>query len=108
MRQAAFNKFLQSIDQARTIHIGKRKASRVFEVKPMEIKSIRHKWRVSQARFAEIIGVSPATLRNWEQGRTYPDGAARVLLRIAEVRPDAIREVTRASHLVKLSVENKK
>ena len=58
----------------------------------MKIKAIRHKWRVSQAKFAAIIGVSPATLRNWEQGRTYPDGAARVLLKIAEKRPDVIRE----------------
>ena len=83
---------MKSLDQARTIHLGKRKASRVFDVKPMEIKSIRKKWRVSQAKFAEIIGVSPATLRNWEQGRTYPDGAARILLKVAQVRPDAIRE----------------
>ncbi len=94
MKRSLFKKFLQSIDQARTIHIGKRRAARVFDVKPMQIKSIRQKWRVSQAKFAEIIGVSPATLRNWEQGRTYPDGAARILLRIAELRPDAVREAT--------------
>ena len=95
MKSLAFNQFLKSIDQARTIYAGKRKASRIFHVKPMKIKGIRQKWRVSQAKFAAIIGVSAATLRNWEQGRTYPDGAARVLLRIAEKRPDAIREALR-------------
>ena len=95
MKSAIFKEFLRSIDQARTIHAGKRKASRIFDVKPMEIKSIRQKWRVSQSKFADIIGVSAATLRNWEQGRTYPDGAARVLLKIADRRPEAIREALR-------------
>ena len=92
MKPAAFNKLLKSIDQARTIHAGKRKASRVFNVKPMDIKSIRQKWRVSQTEFAQLIGVSPATLKNWEQGRTVPDGAARILLKVAENRLDAIQE----------------
>jgi putative transcriptional regulator len=92
MKRGAYEKLLKSIDQARTIHAGKRKASRVYDVKPMDIKAIRHKWRVSQTEFADLIGVSPATLKNWEQGRTYPDGAARILLKVAENRLDAIRE----------------
>ncbi len=92
MKETAFKKFLKSIDEIRAIHSGKRKASRVFHIRPVEIKSIRRKLHVSQAKFAQIIGVSAGTLRNWEQGRTYPEGAARVLLRVAEVRPDAIRE----------------
>ncbi len=92
MKKPAFNKFLKSIDEAKDIHAGKRKASRAFHIKPIEIKTIRHKWHASQMKFALIIGVSAGTLRNWEQGRTYPDGAARVLLKVAAVRPDAIRE----------------
>ena len=96
MKEAAFKNFLKSVDEAREIHAGKRSPSRVFHIKPMEIKSIRHKWHVSQSRFAHLIGVSAGTLRNWEQGRAYPDGAARVLLRVAQIRPDAIREALRA------------
>lgn len=92
MKEVAFKQLLKSIDEAREIHSGKRKPSRVFHVKPLEIKSIRRKWHASQSKFARIIGVSAGTLRNWEQGRTYPDGAARVLLKVAAVRPDAIRE----------------
>ena len=92
MKEAAFGKLLKSIDEAGEIHAGKHKASRVFHIKPIEIKSIRHKWHTSQTKFAHIIGVSAGTLRNWEQGRTYPDGAARVLLKVAAVRPDAIRD----------------
>ena len=82
MKDTAFKNLLKSVGEAREIHAGKRAPSRVFHIKPMEIKSIRHKWHASQTKFAHLIGVSAGTLRNWEQGRAYPDGAARVLLRV--------------------------
>ena len=92
MKKAAFKKLLKGINEARQIHSGKREPSRVFHIQPTEIKSIRCKLHVSQNEFARIFGVSAGTLRNWEQGRTYPEGAARILLKVAEIRPDAIRE----------------
>jgi putative transcriptional regulator len=39
------------------------------------------------------MGVSVATLRNWEQGRRRPEGSARVLLRIVERNPEAVLAV---------------
>ncbi len=35
---------------------------------------------VTQDQFARRFGFSPGTVRDWEQGRRKPDGAARVLL----------------------------
>ena len=34
------------------------------------------------------MGISVATLRNWEQGRRSPEGPARVLLRVAAKHAD--------------------
>jgi putative transcriptional regulator len=42
--------------------------------------AIRSATGLSQSAFAAQIGVSPATLRNWEQNRRAPEGPARVLL----------------------------
>ena len=42
---------------------------------------------VSQARFAEALGISVATLQNWEQGRRQPDGPAKALLRLLARHP---------------------
>ena len=97
MRDKNFKELIKSIDQAREIHAGKRKPSRVLRFEPIQLKALRSRLHVSQSEFAQLIGVSPATLRNWEQGRTYPEGAARVLLAIAAKRPDAIVEVLRAA-----------
>ena len=92
MKKTDFSLLLKSIDQARGIRAGKRKPSRAFSFEPIQVKKIRHKLHVSQRQFADFIGVSAATLRNWEQGRTYPEGAARALMVVADKRPDAILE----------------
>ena len=47
---------------------------------------------LSQTRFARAMGISVHTLRNWEQGRRQPEGAAIALLRIAARYPRIIRE----------------
>ena len=96
MKTKDFDELLKSIDQARAIRAGKRRPSRVITFNPVEVKTIRKRLHVSQVQFAHLIGVSAATLRNWEQGRTYPEGAARVLLKIAARRPDAVLEVLRS------------
>mgnify|MGYP005866418253 FL=1 len=57
------------------------------------IASIREKTGLSQARFAELLGVSVRTLQDWEQGRRAPSGAARTLLVIAERNPQALLDV---------------
>jgi putative transcriptional regulator len=37
-----------------------------------------------------MIGVSVATLQNWEQGRRRSDGPARALLKVAAENPEAV------------------
>ena len=50
-------------------------------------------FNLSQDTFAKFMGVSVGTLRNWEQGRRHPSGAARVLLRIAIRQPKLFADV---------------
>jgi len=85
-----FRELLESIDQARAIRRGRRKPSRVFRFEPIKVKKLRMKLGLTQADFASMLCVSVATIRNWEQGRTYPEGAAIALLRVAEVHPHAV------------------
>ncbi|MBM3576418.1 MAG: helix-turn-helix domain-containing protein [Alphaproteobacteria bacterium] len=48
---------------------------------------------LSQAEFAALLGVSVRTLQDWEQGRRKPSGAAITLYKIAERRPEVLREL---------------
>ncbi len=47
--------------------------------------------------FALMIGVSVATLRNWEQGRRTPDGPALALLRVAAKNPVVVANALHGS-----------
>src|SRR3954471_17239797 len=58
-----------------------------------DVAKTREKTGLSQARFAQLLGVSVRTLQDWEQGRRAPSGAARTLLMIAARNPKALLEV---------------
>lgn len=58
-----------------------------------DVAVIREKTGLSQARFAELLGVSVRTLQDWEQGRRFPSGAARTLLMVADRNPAMLLEV---------------
>ena len=58
-----------------------------------DIARIREGTGLSQARFAQLLGVSARTLQDWEQGRRAPSGAARTLLMVAARSPRALLEV---------------
>ena len=54
------------------------------------IANIRNKMHLSQSKFSDLLGVSVRTLQYWEQGRAKPSGAAKTLLKIAELNPKAL------------------
>ncbi len=96
MKKDDFEELVSSVRQAGKIRRKKMKPSRIFHYRAADIKKIREKLGKSQPEFALMIGVSVATLRNWEQGRRRPDGPARALLRIAAKNPDAVVEALSA------------
>ena len=72
------------------------KAARETHVALSRVAEVRASAGLSQKRFAELMGVSPRTLQQWEQGRREPAGAARTLLRVAEQHPEVLRELATA------------
>lgn len=61
----------------------------------IDVKKTRQRLGLSQSAFAAKFGFQAATLRNWEQGRTYPDGPARVLLAVIAKHPEAVEDALR-------------
>ncbi|MCH8024752.1 MAG: helix-turn-helix domain-containing protein [Candidatus Marinimicrobia bacterium] len=90
MKTDDFDKLVSSIKEAGRIKRGEIAPSRSFMFEPEDIKAIRSKLNMSQSEFAFMIGVSVATLQNWEQGRRTPGGPARALLKIAAENPEAL------------------
>jgi len=89
MTKGARNIGCQIVDGLREIKRGD--YGRVITIP--SVASIRERTGLSQARFAELLGVSVRTLQDWEQGRRAPSGAARTLLMVAAKNPRALLEV---------------
>jgi putative transcriptional regulator len=92
MNRKDFDNLSKSVVQAGKIRRGSMKASRTTTSNPADVKAIRSRLGKSQSEFALMIGVSIATLQNWEQGRRRPEGPAQALLRIASANPEAVQQ----------------
>ncbi len=90
MKDSDFQELIQSVRQAGSIRRGGLEPSRRFEFAPADVRAIRERLALTQSEFALMIGVSVATLRNWEQGRRSPEGPARALLKVASENPEAL------------------
>jgi putative transcriptional regulator len=55
-------------------------------------REIRQKLHMTQEQFAEQFQVPLGTLRDWEQGVSLPDSAARNYLRVIAKNPQAVLE----------------
>jgi len=96
VKKELFEELLESVTEMRAVRRGERKPARVTVVKPVHVQAIRKRLRMTQPEFALLIGVSVATLRNWEQGRRQPHGPARVLLKVAAKNPKAVLDALRS------------
>ena len=90
MRKKDFDNLVGSIREAGKIRRGEMKPSRVTEFYAADVRTIRQRLGKSQSEFARMIGVSVATLQNWEQGRRRPVGPARALLKVAAENPQLV------------------
>jgi putative transcriptional regulator len=77
---------------------GKRRVHRVSVPRQVDVKAIRRRLRMTQAQFAKTFAFTVHAVRNWEQGKRTPEGAARVLLLVIAREPEAVvRALRRAA-----------
>jgi putative transcriptional regulator len=98
MRKELFDELVQSVREMKEIQAGRHKPARMTRSVDLvnsntpNVAALRARFKLSQAKFAALLGISVDTLQNWEQKRRLPDGPAKVLLRIARTHPEALLE----------------
>lgn len=68
----------------------------VISAERWQVMTARAATGLSQAEFAQLLGVSKRTIQEWEQGRKRPSGAAKMLLKIAAKHPEVLRDALAA------------
>ena len=96
-RETVGESIIEGLKQAIAWTKGENDDARVtlVDVPQIDVRHVRMKMGLSQAQFAIKFGFPPATLRNWEQGRSRPDTPTRVLLAVIARHPEAVEDVLR-------------
>lgn len=101
MRKALFVELVASVKEMKAIQAGELKPGRVTRAAQVlgrrapDVAALRAHFKLSQPKFAALLGISVDTLQNWEQGRRRPEGPAMVLLRVAAAHPEALLAVAK-------------
>lgn len=64
--------------------------------KPVDVKAIRRRVKMSQAEFARAYCISKRAIQEWEQGGRQPDSAARAYLTVIAKEPAVVRRALAA------------
>ena len=97
MKDSDFEGLIGSLKEARAHARGESVPDlRITLPEQVDVAAVRARTRLSQVAFARRIGVSPGTLRNWEQKRRVPEGPARVLLSMIARNPRIVEETLSA------------
>jgi len=96
----AGHRLIRSVKQAIAWASGENVPVRVtmvsVERRPIiDVRTLRRNLGLSQSEFARRFGFAAATVKNWEQGRTDPDGPARTLLAVIAHHPEAVEDALR-------------
>ena len=79
---------LEAIRQMKAGEVG-----RVYTPEQILAIAARRSSNLTQVEFAELLDVSVDAIRDWEQGRRSPRGAARTLLRVAMQHPEVLQRL---------------
>ncbi|WP_417613103.1 helix-turn-helix domain-containing protein [Parasphingorhabdus sp.] len=90
MKDDDFSGIMEGIEDATAFVQGEQARARV--VAGPDIKALRKRIKMTQAKFAKTYHLPLGTVKDWEQGRRQPDAPARALLTVIEDDPEAVQK----------------
>lgn len=87
---ALFQDMATGLDEVDAFLAGGAKGFRVTVPAEVDVKGIRKKLSMTQARFSDTFGFSLDAVKHWEGGRRTPESSARAFLTVIERNPGAV------------------
>jgi putative transcriptional regulator len=99
MTKKAFEKIAAGLADAIAIAKGEADPAtyRVHAPADIDVLKIRRNMGLTREAFAMRFGLQLGTVRDWEQRKRRPEGAARVLLAVIETEPEAVTRALAAA-----------
>ena len=92
-----FDRIMSGLNEVAEIVEGKAAPARAYVPDEIDVKAIRKKIGMTQDAFAARFGFSVASVRDWEQKRCRPEGAARAFLVVIDKAPEAVQHALTAA-----------
>ena len=71
-----FEELMSGLDDVESFLSGEKEGFKVHVPEEVDVKSIRNKLRMTQARFSDVFGFSLDAIKHWEGGRRTPEAPA--------------------------------
>ena len=85
-----FNDLMQGLKEVEAYMAGAREGYRVHVPADVDVKEIRGRLGMTQAKFSEAFGFSLDAVKHWEGGRRTPEASARAFLTVISKNPMAV------------------
>ena len=85
-----FNDLMVGLDEVEAFLAGKTAGYKVRLPEKVDVRRIRKRLKMTQARFSGTFGFSLDAVKHWEGGRRTPESAARAFLIVIDRNPGAV------------------
>jgi putative transcriptional regulator len=85
-----FEQMMNGLNEVEAFLAGEQEGFKAHVPEEVDVKAIRNRLSMTQARFSSMFGFSLDAIKHWEGGRRSPEAPARTLLTVIDRNPAAV------------------
>jgi putative transcriptional regulator len=85
-----FEQMMDGLNDVEAFLSGKQEGFKAHVPQEVDVKAIRNRLGMTQAKFSDTFGFSLDAIKHWEGGRRSPEAPARTLLTVIDKNPAAV------------------
>jgi putative transcriptional regulator len=85
-----FEQMMDGLNEVEAFLAGEQEGFKAHVPHDVDVKAIRNRLGMTQAKFSDTFGFSLDAIKHWEGGRRNPEAPARTLLTVIDKNPAAV------------------
>lgn len=85
-----FEQMIDGLSDVEAFLAGEQQGFKTYVPQEVDVKAIRSRLGMTQAKFSDTFGFSLDAIKHWEGGRRTPEAPARTLLTVIDKNPAAV------------------
>src|SRR3984893_12413419 len=95
-----FERMMDGLNDVEAFLAGEQEGFKAHVPQEVDVKAIRNRLGMTQARFSDTFGFSLDAIKHWEGGRRTPEAPARTLLTVIDKNPAAVLNALSSAALI--------